>query len=58
MHTVESYLHHAAECDKLARSSHSAEQRKMIEDMARTWRMLADQRRRRIALEMADLVEP
>jgi hypothetical protein len=55
MHTVDSYLQHAEECDKLARSAQSPEQRKMIEDMANTWRMLANQRQRRIELELANI---
>ncbi len=45
MKTVEEYLHHAAECDALARKAVSPEQRDMIANMADTWRMLARQRK-------------
>jgi hypothetical protein len=44
MQTVNDYLAHADECDRLARIAKSGEQRKMIEGMAATWRMLASQR--------------
>jgi hypothetical protein len=43
--TVNEYLQHAEECERLAKKTLSTEQRKMIDDMANTWRMLAEQRR-------------
>jgi hypothetical protein len=46
MKTVQDYLRHADECDRLARNAISEEQRQMILHMADTWRMLADTRRR------------
>lgn len=49
MKTIREYLRHAEECDALAQKAMSAEQRKMIADMSSTWRMLAEQRRERLA---------
>ena len=49
MKTVEEYLRHADECDALAKTAISPEQREQIEGMAATWRMLADQRRAKLA---------
>jgi hypothetical protein len=48
MRTVYDYLRHAHECEILAQTSVSEEQRQMILKMAETWRMLADQRERHI----------
>jgi hypothetical protein len=48
MKTVQQYLRHAEECDALARSATSQEQREMILKMAETWRMLAEQRRQKL----------
>ncbi|HTY68773.1 MAG TPA: hypothetical protein VMH36_19130 [Alphaproteobacteria bacterium] len=48
MKTVREYLRHAAECDALAAKANSDEQRKMITDMAATWRMLAEQRKAKL----------
>ena len=48
MKTVEEYLRHAAECDALARTVSSPEHRRQIEDMASTWRLLAEQRRQKL----------
>ena len=44
MRTLQEYQRHAEECDELA-----PEQRDMISQMAETWRMLADQRRRKLS---------
>lgn len=43
MKTVEDYLQHATECERLARRA-PADQRAPILAMANTWRMLAQQR--------------
>jgi hypothetical protein len=48
MKTVNDYLRHADECEALAKTSISEEQRLMILKMAETWRMLAAQRQRHI----------
>ncbi len=48
MKTVQEYLRHAAECEALAAKANSDEQRKMIADMAATWRMLAEQRKAKL----------
>ena len=48
MKTVQKYLRHAAECEALAVKASSDEQRKMITDMAATWRMLATQRKMKL----------
>jgi hypothetical protein len=48
MKTVEEYLRHAEECDALAKTAISPEQRAQIEAMATTWRMLAEQRKKKI----------
>jgi len=48
MKTVQEYLRHAAECEALAAKANSDEQRKMITDMAATWRMLAEQRKAKL----------
>ena len=50
MKTVEEYLRHAGECEALANGSTSPEEREMINDMARTWRMLADRRKKMLAM--------
>jgi hypothetical protein len=42
------YLRHAEECEALARTAVSEEQRQMIVKMAETWRMLAQQRERHL----------
>jgi hypothetical protein len=41
---VAEYLRHAEECEALARTATSSDQRRMIEEMAETWRILARQR--------------
>ncbi|MBV8537909.1 MAG: hypothetical protein JO128_20095 [Alphaproteobacteria bacterium] len=48
MKTVQEYLRHAAECEALAAKANSDEQRKMIADMATTWRMLAERRKAKL----------
>jgi hypothetical protein len=45
---VNQYLRHAEECEALARTAISEEQRQMIIKMAQTWRMLAKQRERHL----------
>jgi hypothetical protein len=49
MKTVQEYLRHAEECRALAAKATSDEQRQMIADMAATWRMLAAQRKVKLA---------
>jgi hypothetical protein len=44
MRTVAEYRRHAEECEALAKTAKSPEEREMIAEMADTWRMLADQR--------------
>ena len=48
MRTVYDYQRHAHECELLAQTAISDEQRQMILKMAETWRMLAQQRERRL----------
>ena len=48
MKKVEDYLDHAAECRALARATSLGEQRRQLEEMARTWEQLADARRREL----------
>ena len=49
MRTIQEYLRHAEECDALARKTTSGERREQILRMAETWRMLADERRKKLA---------
>lgn len=49
MRTLQEYQRHAEECDALAKKALSPEHRDMISQMAETWRMLADQRRRKLS---------
>ena len=51
MKTVAEYLHHAEECDDLARRAKSPEERDMIAGMAKTWRVLATQREQQIKIQ-------
>jgi hypothetical protein len=48
MKTVQEYLRHAVECEELASKTSSPEERKIIVNMAKTWRMLAAQREKLI----------
>ena len=48
MKTIEEYLRHAEECEALAAKAASASERQAIAKMAETWRMLAEQRAKRI----------
>jgi hypothetical protein len=48
MKTTHDYLRHAEECEALAKTSVSEEQRQMIVKMAETWRLLAAQRERHL----------
>lgn len=49
MKTVLDYIRHAEECEAMARKATSGEQRDMIAKMAETWRMLAEQRNKKLA---------
>jgi hypothetical protein len=42
MRTVAEYRRHAEECEALAKTAKSPEEREMIAEMADTWRMLAE----------------
>jgi hypothetical protein len=44
MKTVQEYLRHAMECEQLATTATSPDEREIIVNMAKTWRMLASQR--------------
>jgi predicted nucleotidyltransferase len=44
VNTVEGYLKHAEECERLAKSSRTEEERQQILHMAQTWRMLAERK--------------
>jgi hypothetical protein len=48
MKSIADYQRHAEECEALARSAVTDEQRVMIAKMAATWRMLARQRERHL----------
>jgi hypothetical protein len=48
MKTVQEYLRHAVECEELASKTTSSEEREIIVNMAKTWRMLASQREKLI----------
>ena len=48
MRTLKEYHRHAEECEALAKKALSPEQRDMIAQMAETWRMLAEQRQRKL----------
>jgi hypothetical protein len=58
MNTVAEYLRHADECEALAEGSTTAEERDMISNMARTWRMLAEHRRKMLAMRDEEVVAP
>jgi hypothetical protein len=56
--TLQDYLRHAEECEALARTAISEEQRDMIAKMAETWRMLGRQRERHmLARAKVDAIE-
>jgi hypothetical protein len=58
MKAVEDCLRHAEECEALAKTATSDEQRQMIAKMASTWRMLAFQHQRHLlAQTKIDLIE-
>jgi len=48
------FLKHAEECEKLARGTLSADQRKLVMGMADSWRMLAKQREKMIGRSKED----
>ncbi len=47
MKKAEEYREHAAECRRLAAQMESGEQREALEEMARTWDQLAEDRAER-----------
>ncbi len=49
MRTLQEYQRHAEDCEALAKKALSPEQREAIAQMAETWRMLANQRQRKLA---------
>ena len=51
MKTIQDYLNHADECERLVRNTRSPDKRRMIAEMAETWRMLAEQRRLQLEKE-------
>ena len=58
MKSPRDYLRHAEECEALARTAVSEEQREMIAKMADTWRMLGRQRERHmLARAKVDAIE-
>jgi hypothetical protein len=58
MKAIKDCLRHAEECEALARTAVSEEQRQMIAKMASTWRMLAFQHQRHLlAQTKVDLIE-
>jgi hypothetical protein len=48
MKTVQEYLRHAVECEEIASKASTPDERKVIVNMAKTWRMLASQREKLI----------
>ena len=48
MKLVEDYLHNAEICEGLAKKARSEQEKKMILEMAATWRMLAAQRNKKL----------
>jgi hypothetical protein len=48
MKTVLEYIRHAEECEEMAAKA-TGEKREMITKMAETWRMLAEQRKQKLA---------
>ncbi len=44
MKTLVEYLRHAAECEALARNATNEEERRLLTEMIKTWRSLAEQR--------------
>jgi hypothetical protein len=49
MKTVQEYLRHAEECEALAHGKMTAKEQEIIRDLAGTWRMLAEQRKKNLA---------
>ncbi len=49
MRALQEYHRHAEECEALAKKALSLEHRDMIAQMAETWRLLAEQRQRKLA---------
>jgi hypothetical protein len=56
--TVAEYIRHAEECEALARGSATPDERDMIFNMARTWRMLAERRLKMLAMRDEEVVAP
>lgn len=57
MKTVQEYLRHAVECEDLASKAPAPDERKIIVNMARTWRKLASQREKLILALPSTLVD-
>jgi hypothetical protein len=49
MRKISEYRAHAEECRQLARQIKQPEQQRQLEEMAKAWDMLADERQRQIA---------
>jgi hypothetical protein len=54
MRTVAQYTKHAEDCRKLAKRTPNPEDRRALEDMARLWERLAEDRRRSVERERAE----
>jgi hypothetical protein len=50
MKTVQEYLRHAEECEALAHGKMTLKEHEIIRELAKTWRMLAEQRRQDLAI--------
>jgi hypothetical protein len=47
---IDDYLKHATACDALLRGQLTAEERALIAEMAKTWRSLAENRRKMLKM--------
>jgi hypothetical protein len=54
MRKISEYQEHADECRLLAKTSLSPEHKAMLENMARTWEALAEERRKRLEKGILD----
>jgi hypothetical protein len=50
MKTVREYLRHAEECEALAHGKMTPWEHEIIRELAETWRMLAEHRRKNLAI--------
>jgi hypothetical protein len=55
VHAVEEYSKHAEECRKLADLTAKPEDKRVFEDLAQTWKRLADLRKNEVELETKPL---